>query len=52
MTEEASLKGYNTAPKLQGNNKAISGHEYQGKRRQGLRSKIWRSAQKAILFIL
>jgi hypothetical protein len=26
MIEEASLKGHNTAPNLQGNNKALSGH--------------------------
>jgi hypothetical protein len=30
MTEEASLKGHNTAPNLQGNNKALSGHQSQG----------------------
>jgi hypothetical protein len=30
MTEEASLKGHNTAPNLQGNNKALSGHQPQG----------------------
>jgi hypothetical protein len=30
MTEEVSLKGHNTAPNLQGNNKALSGHQPQG----------------------
>jgi hypothetical protein len=30
MTEEANLKGYNTAPNLQGNNRALSGHQSQG----------------------
>jgi hypothetical protein len=30
MTEEASLKGHNTAPNLQGNNQALSGHQPQG----------------------
>jgi hypothetical protein len=30
MTEEASLKDHNTAPNLQGNNKALSGHQSQG----------------------
>jgi hypothetical protein len=30
MTEEASLKGHNTAPNLQGNNKALSGHQPRG----------------------
>jgi hypothetical protein len=30
MTEEASLKGHNTAPNLQGNNKALLGHQAQG----------------------
>jgi hypothetical protein len=30
MTEEASLKGHNTSPNLQGNNKALSGHQSQG----------------------
>jgi hypothetical protein len=30
MTEEASLKGHNTALNLQGNNKALSGHQPQG----------------------
>jgi hypothetical protein len=29
MTEEASLKGHNTAPNLQGNNKALSSHQSQ-----------------------
>jgi hypothetical protein len=35
MTEEASLKGHNTAPNLQGNNKALSGHQSQGKEAAG-----------------
>jgi hypothetical protein len=30
MTEEVSLKGHNTTPNLQGNNKALSGHQSQG----------------------
>jgi hypothetical protein len=30
MTEEANLKGSNTAPNLQGHNKALSGHQSQG----------------------
>jgi hypothetical protein len=30
MTEEASLKGHNIALNLQGNNKALSGHQSQG----------------------
>jgi hypothetical protein len=30
MTKEASLKGHNIAPNLQGNNKALSGHQSQG----------------------
>jgi hypothetical protein len=30
MTEEANLKGSNTAPNPQGNNKALSGHQSQG----------------------
>jgi hypothetical protein len=30
MTEEASLKGHNTASNLQANNKALSGHQLQG----------------------
>jgi hypothetical protein len=30
MIEEASLKGHTTAPNLQGNNKALSGHQSQG----------------------
>jgi hypothetical protein len=30
MTEEASLKGHNAAPNLQGNNIALSGHQSQG----------------------
>jgi hypothetical protein len=30
MTEEANLKGHNTAPNFQGNNKALSGHQAQG----------------------
>jgi hypothetical protein len=30
MTEEASLKGHNTAPNLQANNKALPGHQPQG----------------------
>jgi hypothetical protein len=30
MAEEANLKGHNTAPNLQGNNKALSGHQSQG----------------------
>jgi hypothetical protein len=30
MTEEVSLKGHNTAPNLQGNNKALLGHQPQG----------------------
>jgi hypothetical protein len=35
MTEEASLKGHNTAPNLQGNNKALSGHQSQGAKAAG-----------------
>jgi hypothetical protein len=30
MTEEASLKGHNTAPNLQASNKALPGHQPQG----------------------
>jgi hypothetical protein len=30
MTEEASLKGHNTAPNLQSNHKALLGHQPQG----------------------
>jgi hypothetical protein len=30
MTEEASLKGHNIAPNLQGINKSLSGHQSQG----------------------
>jgi hypothetical protein len=30
MTEEASLKGHNTAPNLQASNKALSGYQPQG----------------------
>jgi hypothetical protein len=30
VTEEAILKGHNTAPSLQDNNKALSGHQSQG----------------------
>jgi hypothetical protein len=30
MIEEANLQGHNTAPNLQGNNKALSGHKSQG----------------------
>jgi hypothetical protein len=30
MIEEASLKGHNIAPNLQGNNKALLGHHSQG----------------------
>jgi hypothetical protein len=30
MTKEANLKGHNTAPNLQGNNKALSGHQSEG----------------------
>jgi hypothetical protein len=30
MTEEANLKGHNTSPNLQGNNKVFSGHQPQG----------------------
>jgi hypothetical protein len=30
MIEEASLKGHNTTLNLQGNNKALSGHQSQG----------------------
>jgi hypothetical protein len=30
MTEEASFRGHNTAHSLQGNNKALSGHQLQG----------------------
>jgi hypothetical protein len=30
MIEEASLKGHNTTPNLQGNNNALSSHQYQG----------------------
>jgi hypothetical protein len=30
MTEEANLKGSNTAPNLQGHNKALLGHQSQG----------------------
>ena len=30
MIEEVSLKDHNTAPNLQGNNKALSGHQPQG----------------------
>jgi hypothetical protein len=30
MIEEASLKGHNTSLNLQGNNKALSGHQPQG----------------------
>jgi predicted secreted Zn-dependent protease len=30
MTKEVSLKDHNTAPNLQGNNKALSGHQPQG----------------------
>jgi hypothetical protein len=30
MTEEPNLKGSNTALNLQGNNKALSGHQSQG----------------------
>jgi hypothetical protein len=30
MIEEASLKDHNTTPNLQGNNKALSGHQPQG----------------------
>ena len=30
MIEEANLKGHNTASNLQGNNKALSGHQSQG----------------------
>jgi hypothetical protein len=30
MTEEVSLKDHSTAPNLQGNNKALSGHQPQG----------------------
>jgi hypothetical protein len=30
MIEEASLKGHNTSPNLQGNNKALLGHQPQG----------------------
>jgi hypothetical protein len=30
MIEEAILKSHNTAPNLQGNNKALSGHQSQG----------------------
>jgi hypothetical protein len=35
MTEETSLKGHNTAPNLQGNNKALSGHQPQGEEAAG-----------------
>jgi hypothetical protein len=35
MTEEASLKGHNTAPNRQGNNKALSGHQSQGAKAAG-----------------
>jgi hypothetical protein len=30
MIEDANLKGSNTAPNLQGNNKALLGHQSQG----------------------
>jgi hypothetical protein len=30
MTEEASFRGHNIAHNLQGNNKALSGHQLQG----------------------
>jgi hypothetical protein len=30
MTEEASLKGHNTAPNLEGSNKALSDHRSHG----------------------
>jgi hypothetical protein len=36
MTEEASPKGHNTAPNLQGNNKALSGHQLQGAEAAGV----------------
>src|SRR5690242_12429362 len=35
MTEEANLKGHNTAPNLQGNNRALSGHQSQGAEEAG-----------------
>jgi hypothetical protein len=39
MTEEASLKGHNIAPNLQGNNKALSGHQPQGAEAAGASEK-------------
>jgi hypothetical protein len=35
MTEEVNLKGSNTAPNLQGHNKALSGHQSQGAKATG-----------------
>jgi hypothetical protein len=35
MIEGASLKDHNTAPNLQGNNKALSGHQPQGAQAAG-----------------
>jgi hypothetical protein len=39
MTEEANLKGHNTAPNLQGNIKALSGHQPQGAEAAGASEK-------------
>jgi hypothetical protein len=35
MIEEATLKGHNTAPNLQGNNKALLGHQSEGAKTTG-----------------
>jgi hypothetical protein len=52
MTEEARFKGHNIAHNLQGNNKALSGHQLQEAEAAGVQRKIWGSAQKTLLLIL
>jgi hypothetical protein len=39
MTEEASFRGHNIAHSLQGNNKALSGHQLQGAEAAGASEK-------------
>jgi hypothetical protein len=49
MTEEASLKGHNTAPNLQGNNKALSGHQSQGVEVAGVSEEDTRISQEGYI---
>jgi hypothetical protein len=52
MTKEASFRGYNTPTVFGTTTKLLQATSSKGQRRQGLRRKIWRSAQENLLLIL